>query len=352
MDHPIELAELEQRLRRSADTLDRQVTVSSELHRRLIQSDAGDRARRARRIQVTTLRLAMAAGLVVAANLGIAYFSPGYARALASAPLIGAVSRPVLQSAGLTGAEFTPLDGVARSSGHTVQLISGYADPVRTVLFVSVDGKQPALGSKTSHDYELEAYLTDQFGHRYNGASTGNGWLEFQPLKWPASAVGARLTLHVANLMQTWNGQEIAGDWTIHLTLFEQTTHSRDLAPPQAVSSGGLEYRITSIRLSYLAIKLRWSVGGPAVSAWRTALVPPGPGQAPTFPDFARFTLYDPHGRPVESFSGWGFTGEAAGSTGPVHLDLDGVLPEPGHYIFQFGTNDPTARVSFDVPNP
>jgi len=97
-DQTIELAELEQRLRRSADALDRQVTVSTGLHRRLVQPDASGKTRRMpQRLRVMTVRLAMAAGLVVFLNLSIAYFSPGYARALANAPLVGALSRPVLQ---------------------------------------------------------------------------------------------------------------------------------------------------------------------------------------------------------------------------------------------------------------
>jgi hypothetical protein len=355
MDRSIELADLEQRLRRSADALDRQVTVRNELHRRLVKPDVRAATRTVPRgLRVTPMRLAVAAAVVVFANLPVAYFAPGYARALASAPVIGALSRPVLQSTGLTGTVFTPLDGIANSSGHTVRLISGYADSVRTVLFVSVDGKQPALGSKTSHDYQLDAYLTDQFGHRYSERYTANPSLEFEPLVWPASSVGARLTLHVDNLMPSWTEQPIPGSWTLHLTLFEETAHSRNLVPPASLSRGGFEYRITSIRLSYLGIKLHWTVAGPVVTAWlSTGFAPPGqnPGAGP-IADFMRFILYDPNGKPVNTFSDWGCSQGKPGSTGPLDCELNGTLSEPGHYIFQFGTKDPTAQTAFDVPNP
>jgi hypothetical protein len=350
MDRPIELAELEQRLRRSADALDRQVTVSNELHRRIVKPDVPAATRTLpRALRVTTIRLAVAAAIVVLANLPVAYLAPGYARALAGAPVIGVLSRPVLQSTGLTGTAFTPLDGVANSSGHTVELISGYADSVRTVLFVSVDGKPPALGSKTSHDYQLDAYLTDQFGHRYRQRYTANPSLEFEPLVWPASSLGARLTLHVDNLMPTWTGQPISGSWTLHLTLFAETAHTRNLVPPASVTRGGFEYRITSIKLSYLGIKLHWTVAGPAGTVFAQ------PGQNPAadlIPDFERFILYDPNGQPVNSFSDWGCSQAKPGSDGPLYCELNGTLPEPGHYIFQFGTKDPTAQTAFDVPNP
>jgi len=92
------------------------------------------------------VRLAVALGLalalIVLGNLGAAYYAPAYGRALADAPVVGAVSGQMLHVFGLTDSKIAVLNDASVSSGHTVRLIAGYADGLRTVLFVEIDGKR------------------------------------------------------------------------------------------------------------------------------------------------------------------------------------------------------------------
>ena len=150
------------------------------------------RQRRARRVP----RVASLGGATVALLLLIAYFVPAADAVLADTPIAG----NLLQEAGLTGAagRITSVGAVADSSGYRLKLVGAYADSTRTVLLLQA---QPAI-------LPLEEFsvLTDQFGRTYqmhggySNSLTGDVIVEFDPLAWPDSITGARITLHVTSI--------------------------------------------------------------------------------------------------------------------------------------------------------
>ncbi len=210
-------------------------------------SDAGSptalKRSASRRLRAVSKAAALAAALmlVVLANVGAAYFAPRYGRALADVPGVGPVSDRMLQFLGLNDGKVTVVNAATSSSGHTVRLVAGYADGVRTVLLVDVDGKgltgNPKAFGTNPGDYgvSVEAVsLSDQFGHNY-GLARGDQTavaLTFEPLVWPASAVGARLALHVGAIQAEWvtgpgTDTVLKGDWNLHATLHAPSSRPR-----------------------------------------------------------------------------------------------------------------------------
>src|SRR5260370_16308336 len=104
--------------------------------------------------------VAMAVGAVVLLNLVAAYYAPTYRRAIADAPGIGGPSSKILAATGLSAGDVTSFNDSASSAGHTVRLGAGYADGLRTVLFISIDGK---------------GLVGDPKGFRMNPADYGTG---------------------------------------------------------------------------------------------------------------------------------------------------------------------------------
>src|ERR1700682_3183610 len=87
-----------------------------------------------------------AAGGVAAAVIAIllinvvaAYFAPKYELALADSN-VGPISQRLLSAFGLKADDVTVVGDSATSAGHTLKLVGAYADGLRTVLFVTVDG--------------------------------------------------------------------------------------------------------------------------------------------------------------------------------------------------------------------
>lgn len=156
-----------------------------------------------RLIRIPALGLAAAAFAVA-----ILYFVPVADAALAGVPVGG----DLLREAGLAGAagRVTSVGAIANSSGVKLTLVGAYADGVRTVLLLS------AAPSITPGD----ASLTDQFGRTYSMQSgyadgrTGDLIFQFDPLGWPDSMVGARLTLRV-NHVSLFFYDASKGDWTV-----------------------------------------------------------------------------------------------------------------------------------------
>ena len=287
---------------------------------------------------------------LVLINLLACYFAPIYGRALADAPGIGAPSSKILAAFGLTAGDVVLFNDSSTSSGHTLRMVAGFADGLRSVLFVSVDGKgvndDPKGYGMNPGEYALSEYtVTDQFGHTYEGnlLSTAN-LISLQPLVWPASKVGARLTLHVTSLEALWlrKYNSLPGDWTLHATLVAEPAHTLPL--PAAVHSPQASYTFTSIVSSTSTLSIRWKVAGPAVDEmnrlWAAGGDRTNPSVRPAPPSAQQMALeaayffsrlFDAAGHPVQVIL-WGIT-----FTSPATGELTAFIPGPGRYRFQFG---------------
>ncbi len=306
-----------------------------------------------RRARHGTARLAvgltMALLLIGAGNLAAAYYAPTYGQALAAAPVLRDVAAPLLHAFGLTEQNAVALTGTSSSSGHTVRLVAGYADGLRTVILLDIDGRgltgNPKQYGLHPGDYGIgQGYsLTDQFGHTYkaNGA-TGPTELQFEPLTWPASKVGARLTLHVTGLEKQWlMGQSapqdtiLAGDWTLHATLMPAAVH--DLAVPAPVRTADGVFTVTLLRLTGSELQIRWTVSGPINDRF-DGLVYSTTGSSNQNPEVRQLSqsyfsarFFDPSGQPVYGIDSGGEWDKGKPFRGTLNL----TITHPGRYRLQ-----------------
>jgi hypothetical protein len=289
-------------------------------------------------------------------NVVAAYFAPKYERALADSG-VGPISQRLLSAVGLKAGDVTLVGDSATSAGHTLKLAGAYADGLRTVLFVTIDGRgisgnpkgyglQPGDWS-ISYDYMT---LTDQFGHSYGGVGTGGPTnLQFQPLAWPASDVGGRLTLHITGIWAMWKALEQGtnkmidtealtthGDWSLHVTLISAPYHT--IALPAPVHSPMADYTFTGISASETEMVLYWTVGGPAndqASAQQST--PPSlntdPMANPLMRDYFTPRVFDAAGTELQ-MQDWGFTWP---KTGPAQGEMTVFINGPGRYRIQLG---------------
>src|SRR6202035_2030998 len=188
--------------------------------------------RRGRTLRPKRLVASLMASLLLLflCNCVAAYYAPRYGEAVAETPVIGAVSSKLLQFYGVREGNVTVVNDAATSSGHTVRLVAAYADALRTVFYIEIDGKglagDPNVYGRRPGEFGVRydtPTLVDQFGHNYELRGPGGAnELGFEPLAWPASKVGARLTLHVDGLVELWlpPGTEglVSGSWTLHAT--------------------------------------------------------------------------------------------------------------------------------------
>jgi hypothetical protein len=279
----------------------------------------------------------MAVAIVILLNVVAAYYAPTYSRAVADAPGIGGPSSRILNAFGLSPGDVTSINDTASSSGHTLHLAAGYADGLRTVLFVSIDGKgldgNPKGFGMNAGDYGLgEFTLTDQFDRIYTPSGVGGPtMLPFTPLAWPASRVGARLTLHVTSIDALWlrGSGEVHGDWTLHATLVAEPAHT--LALPQPVHTSQASYTFTSIRSSATELTIRLTVDGPLVDRLSKGRTTPSADETQLEHDYLWPQVLDASGRPVQ-LSLWGFT-----FTKPATGEITVFIPGPGRYRIQLG---------------
>ena len=249
------------------------------------------------------LTLALAA-VVVIATLAATYYAPAFSQALADVPVAGWFLRDV----GLANAaqRITSLDASAAGAGYTVRLVGGYADGARTLLFTRV-----APAARIGVDLRAPPELVDQFGRTYaltgaiQDAANGEAVLEFAPLEWPASALGARLALRVRELRDGLPPSEraIAGPWTLTGTI--AVDEARDLTPPAPVDLGSLHLVFTRIRVFPAALLVEFRASGASPDEL-TRRIPDGLKGRAAF----RVELRDPSGMlqdPLEAgFSGAG----------------------------------------------
>ena len=313
-----------------------------------------------RRVRDVPFRVAGGVAAAVIAilliNVVAAYFAPKYERALADSG-VGPISQRLLSGVGLKAGDVTLVGDSATSAGHTLKLVGAYADGLRTVLFVTIDGggisgnpKQYGLHpGDWSINYD-DITLTDQFGHSYGGAGLGGPTeLQFQPLAWPASEVGGRLTLHITGIWAMWKGLEQGpnkaidtealtthGDWSLHVTLISAPYHT--IALPAPVHSPMADYTFTGISASETEMVLHWTVGGPANDQVRAQQSTPlslntDPMANPLMRDYFTPRVFDAGGSELQ-MQDWGFTWP---KTGPAHGEMTVFINGPGRYRIQLG---------------
>jgi hypothetical protein len=252
------------------------------------------------------------------------------------------------------------LSDTTTTSGHTLRLVAGRADELRTVMFLEVDGVEPVVSKAPPTGWMVSAVptLTDQFGHTYSPSGVGYGFnYEFQPLTGPAASVGGRLTLHVASLTHPSAtpsangrpGETVTGDWTLHATLFLQPAPALTL--PSPVTSDGNTYRLTSARASGLVV-VHWTADGPFEQARRTAYAPhtpdpagkgsPRAASAPP-PDSFRVSVTAPDGSQTLE-RGYGYS---IPRRGPITGEVTFVASQPGTYRIHIGS---APELAIEVP--
>ncbi len=236
----------------SLDTLEQRLT-----HLELATPDPGRISARVltsrRKTRRSSLIRVPAVGVaVIAMAVVVLYFAPATAAALAGTPIGG----DLLREAGLAGAagRVTAVGAVADSSGFRLTLAGAYADSTRTVLLMR---SSPAVTP------DAQAVLTDQFGRTYPmqsgyaDARTGDLIFQFDPLGWPISLIGARITLHISQVksfyydasISDWNiGPPVAGDWTTRATL--GVDEGASLVAPSGGQVGGAQCTFGAARSS------------------------------------------------------------------------------------------------------
>jgi hypothetical protein len=336
------LEEIDARLRTFPATL--QVRPKDALAIARLQTVEFQQHRHRRRPERLLAAAVLVLGLLVLGNGLAAYCAPRYGLALAQVPLVGAVYAKALESYGLAPNDLTVVDNSSTSSGHAVRLVAGYADGLRTVLVVEIDGRTLPYGKLPHYrpgEYavgnhgetsDLGITLTDQFGHSYSQIGSGaQNYLEFQPLAWPASRVGGRVTLHIPALRKLWLGpgqDEVSGDWTLHATLVAEPVHVLPL--PSPVRTTNAVYTFTALQLTSTAVHIEWTTSGALIDDPR--LTNHG-SQTETqlARDYLLPRLFDAAGHETQdSTSGITFSR-------PVKTEFNAFVSGPGRYRLQLG---------------
>jgi hypothetical protein len=224
--------------------------------------------------------LALATLLFIALNAIAAIYVPRFAQALADVP----VASTFLQQAGLATVShrISAFGDVSEVAGVRVELVAGYADSARTVLLLrqSPNGRIVAEGGSVR--------LRDQFGNDYPisgsvaNTETGEVSITFAPLRWPASATGARLDLRIARLEVGPAGQSTprAGPWRLGGTI--ALDEGSDLRLPEPRQLGNLHLAFTGLRALPGGLAVRIQVDGVS-SGELSRSVPDGQKGRPAF---------------------------------------------------------------------
>jgi hypothetical protein len=247
------------------------------------------------------LGLAMAPLLTLIVTTFVAYYAPAFSQVLADAPIAGRVAGPILRQFGLASIEdrVSSFGDRASSSGYTIELVGGYADSSRTVLFVRVT---PAARVLT-----VGPQLRDQFGRQYHHSSgfadseTGDAAITFEPIGSPANRLGARLTLTLTQLEDRTGAQTVpvVGRWDLHGTLLPD--EGQDLALPERGSLGAAGFVFAKARALPAALLVEAEVTGTTLSELMER-IPDGLKGRPVF----TVQLMDPAGHESRFLSGGG----------------------------------------------
>jgi hypothetical protein len=322
--------------------------------------------RRHRALRVAAA-LIMALFVLGAGNLVAAYYAPAYGQALAAAPVLRGIAQPLLNAFGLNDQNAVALDSTATSNGHTIRLVAGYADGLRTVLLLEIDGRglsgNPKKYGLHPGDYGIlleDVTMTDQFGHAYR-LNGGNGptTLQFEPLVLPASKVGARLTLHVTGLQKQWlmspnaTNTTLAGDWILHATLIPAAVQNLPLPAPVRTTDG--VYTVTRLRFTGTELQVQWTVSGPINDRFDQLAYSPIARSSATDAqmeqmerNYFRASLFDATGQPVFGVDSSGEWPKAAPFRGTINL----TITHPGRYQLQLADvlTSPNQQIWVTVP--
>ena len=223
----------------------------------------------------------------------IAYFVPAADLAIADkAPWSG----EILKWAGLVGAKdrITVVNASATSSGYTFTLHGVYADSNRTVLLLHSAPAAMPNGYST--------VVTDQFARSYrfrsNALNTDSGdmAMQFEPLAWPDSITGARITLHITSVEEPPATATTRGSWEMTATLAVDV--ARSLAAPAPGDLGPAHVRFTSASYTPATIEVDGQISGVS-STELDRIVPDGAKGEPAL----QMLLFDPAGQIINGES-------------------------------------------------
>lgn len=288
-------------------------------------------ARPRRRGASTRLRVFVAVPVVLLALTGAAsYYAPAFAQALADAPIVGSISGPMLRQFGLTGLQHrvSAFGDKATSAGYTAELVGGYADAGRTILFVRIDPPArilPSFGNIT---------VTDQFGRSYevigltSNVATGENAFLLTPIDGLAAKVGARLRVVFSAVEEGLapSSRTIAGHWGLTATL--GVDEGRDLAVPDAMQLGDARLSFTRIRALPVGVLVEFRIEPVDIDAFDRE-IPDGLKVRPAF----RMSLEDASGREAQPLQ----SGRSGSGTDRTHVTIAGSwlwhADEPGIYV-------------------
>lgn len=255
--------------------------------------DAGRVSARVLARQVNRSRLAIPRLVTVPAALAlimvlVLYFAPAADLAIAEkTPWSG----ETLRWAGLVGARdrITVVNSSATSSGYTFTLQGAYADSARTVLLVHATPASVPEGSNT--------VLTDQFARSYRfhmsavNTDTGDIVMQFEPLAWPDSITGARITLHISKVGQD-PSTATSGSWELTAALGVDV--ARSLPAPAAGQLGPAHFRFTSVTYTPATIEVKGEITGASTFDLERIVPASGKGEPAL-----QIVLLDPSGQIV-----------------------------------------------------
>jgi hypothetical protein len=238
----------------------------------------------------------------------------------------------------------TALSETSSSSGYEVELAGGYADSGRTVLFLRAS---PPARVAVAPRPGGEVLLTDQFGQRYwvigatQNAATGENTVIFDPLRWPAMVVGARLQL-TFGLLEVGvppASTVVTGQWRFSGTLAIE--EGRDLPRPADGAIGQLRVSVDRVRATSSALRVDLTVQPGDLDLSR--IVPDGQKGRNAF----TVTLVDGAGRERTKLQG----GLSSSGQGTIRGSWMWLLEAPGPYELRIsyeGAGALTRRI--DVP--
>jgi hypothetical protein len=257
-----------------------------------------------------------------------AYYAPAFSQALADAPIAGRVAGPVLRQFGLASIEdrVSSFGDRSTSSGYTIELIGGYADSSRTVLFLRAT--PPAASPLFLNPFSDQ--LRDQFGREYRrtggfaNSETGDAALTFVPIESPANRLGARLTLTITRLEDRNPARPLAitGPWELHGTLLPD--EGKDLTLPAPGDLGSARVTFTKARALPAAVVVEFETTGMTFPE-QTERIPDGLKGRPAFT--VRLIDSDGHDRPALSGGGG-----STGSANTLHQQWLWEVTGPGRY--------------------
>jgi hypothetical protein len=259
------------------------------------------------------------------------YYAPVFAQALADAPVAGSISGLMLRQVGLAGMphRVSVFGDRATSAGHTAELVGGYADAGRTILFVRVD--PPARVLPTFGNISL----SDQFGRTYfmtgmaSDVATGENTMLFKPIDGLAGTVGARLHLVFSSIEEGLppTPSPIAGHWELTATLAVE--EGQDLALPGAMQLGQARLSFTRVRALSVGVLVEFTMTSVDLDLFERR-IPDGLKDRSAF----RVNLLDASGRASQQLSAGGSGGNGTDRSrmtiaGSWLWQTDG----PGNYV-------------------